>query len=171
VGRFPFLAGALKNQLTSRTTSVVERSYLSGIAAAAWDVTRNPFVALRRAEDLAIAYNRPTGILCHSANARQLTRSLLHLILSLRFRKLLCFGRRNQSGENSSYRCTVHCCSPYGLRWNGAICRVFEPKVATCRSLMLPLFHLFVLFSRALMESSLVSQSPQLIPPTNPSAR
>src|SRR5690242_21767360 len=36
---------------------------------------------------------------------------------------------------------------------------------------MLPLFHLFVLFCKSLMKSSLVSQSPQLFPATNPSAR
>src|SRR5207302_7389991 len=36
---------------------------------------------------------------------------------------------------------------------------------------MAPLFHLFVLFCRSLMKSSFVSQSPQLFPATNPSAK
>src|SRR5437899_7524341 len=36
---------------------------------------------------------------------------------------------------------------------------------------MLPLFHLLVLFCRSLMKCSLVCQSPQLFPATNPSAR
>src|SRR5205807_10388167 len=36
---------------------------------------------------------------------------------------------------------------------------------------MLPLFHLLVLLCRSFMKSSLVCQSPQLFPATNPSAR
>src|SRR5437764_510292 len=48
---------------------------------------------------------------------------------------------------------------------------VFGPKVATFTSLMLPLFHLPVLFCKSFMKSSLVCQSPQLFPATNPSAR
>jgi hypothetical protein len=48
---------------------------------------------------------------------------------------------------------------------------VFDPNVATFRSLMLPLFHLVVLFWRSLMNSSFVSQSPQLFPARNAEER